>query len=258
MVLSSPSSCIINTAKGAKVFSAAIAATGDVQQTAKDGEEKLKLHTHSYCCLDYAQKHFQDDHDVSLIVCALGFSLHCWIVSHVDGHLHVSYAVMRFLLPPDLFSWTAHFFPSATIFLSSEAIYSALDALRLISPNDEYFHCEKCNGELVAESDKLAAEEMGDGDDNARRRRREKLKDMLQKIEPCHWLLMPGTAPRLPARARLGAGACLTGLYLFFLLFDVGVIEGWLFRSQLGFGNGGFRAVVLWVMTTLQNEIVCP
>lgn len=61
--------------------------------------------------------------------------------------------------------------------------YSALDALRLISPDDEYFHCEKCNGELVAESDKLAAEEMGEGDDNARRRRREKLKDMLQKIE---------------------------------------------------------------------------
>lgn len=48
---------------------------------------------------------------------------------------------------------------------------------------DEYFHCESCNGELVAESDKLAAQEVGDGDDNARRRRREKLKDMLQKME---------------------------------------------------------------------------
>lgn len=48
---------------------------------------------------------------------------------------------------------------------------------------DEYFHCESCNGELVAESDKLAAQEGGDGDDNARRRRREKLKDMLQKME---------------------------------------------------------------------------
>lgn len=35
----------------------------------------------------------------------------------------------------------------------------------------------------MAESDKLAAQEMGDGDDNARRRRREKLKDMLQKLE---------------------------------------------------------------------------
>lgn len=52
-----------------------------------------------------------------------------------------------------------------------------------MSFTDEYFHCENCNGELVAESDKLASEEMGDGDDNARRRRREKLKDMLQKME---------------------------------------------------------------------------
>ena len=61
--------------------------------------------------------------------------------------------------------------------------YNALDALLLISLEDEYFHCERCNGELVAESDKLAAQEVGDGDDNARRRRREKLKDMLQKME---------------------------------------------------------------------------
>lgn len=61
--------------------------------------------------------------------------------------------------------------------------YTALDALRLISLEDEFFHCESCNGELVAESDKLAAQEGGDGDDNARRRRREKLKDMLQNLE---------------------------------------------------------------------------
>ena len=61
--------------------------------------------------------------------------------------------------------------------------YSAFDALQLVSLTDEYFHCERCNGELVAESDKLAAEEMGDGDDNAKRRRHEKLKDMLQKME---------------------------------------------------------------------------
>lgn len=61
--------------------------------------------------------------------------------------------------------------------------YTALDALRLISLEDEYFHCENCNGELVAESDKLAAVQGGDGDDNARKRRHEKLKDMLQKME---------------------------------------------------------------------------
>lgn len=46
---------ILQTAKGAKVFSAAVAATGDGHHTGKEGEEKVKLHTHSYCCLDYAQ-----------------------------------------------------------------------------------------------------------------------------------------------------------------------------------------------------------
>ena len=61
--------------------------------------------------------------------------------------------------------------------------YSAFDALQLVSYTDEYFHCETCNGELVAESDKLASEEMGDGDDNVRKRRHEKLKDMQQRIE---------------------------------------------------------------------------
>ncbi|KAF8783660.1 hypothetical protein HU200_000412 [Digitaria exilis] len=61
--------------------------------------------------------------------------------------------------------------------------YSAFDALQLVSYTDEYFHCENCNGELVAESDKLVFEEMGDGDDNVRKRRCEKLKDMQQRIE---------------------------------------------------------------------------
>lgn len=61
--------------------------------------------------------------------------------------------------------------------------YSALDVLQLISPTGEHFVCERCNNELIAESDKLASQEMGDGDENARRRHREKLKEMLQKIE---------------------------------------------------------------------------
>jgi len=61
--------------------------------------------------------------------------------------------------------------------------YNALDALRLISFEDEDFHCEHCNGKLEVESDKLAAQEGGDRDENARRLRREKLKDMLQKME---------------------------------------------------------------------------
>ncbi|KAK8344687.1 hypothetical protein V6Z12_A07G095000 [Gossypium hirsutum] len=43
------------TAKGAKLYNAAVAATVDGQPSGKEGEEKVKLHTHSYCCLDYAQ-----------------------------------------------------------------------------------------------------------------------------------------------------------------------------------------------------------
>lgn len=45
----------LQTAKGAKIYSAAVAATAEGQRNAKEGEEKIKLHTHSYCCLDYAQ-----------------------------------------------------------------------------------------------------------------------------------------------------------------------------------------------------------
>lgn len=63
--------------------------------------------------------------------------------------------------------------------------YTALDALQLITPYDEYFHCESCNGVLVAESDKLAIQDLGDGDDNARKHRHDKIKDMLSKMEVC-------------------------------------------------------------------------
>lgn len=61
--------------------------------------------------------------------------------------------------------------------------YNALDALRLVSFEDDDFHCESCNGKLEVESDKFVVQEGADGDDNARRRRHEKLKDMLQKME---------------------------------------------------------------------------
>lgn len=41
----------------------------------------------------------------------------------------------------------------------------------------------------MAESDKLAAQEIKDADDNARRRRREKLREMLQKMEVCEFIV---------------------------------------------------------------------
>ncbi|KAL2462972.1 Transcription factor TFIIE [Forsythia ovata] len=43
------------TAKGEKIYSAAKAANVYVKRAGREGVEKIKKHTHSYCCLDYAQ-----------------------------------------------------------------------------------------------------------------------------------------------------------------------------------------------------------
>ncbi|KAK1314143.1 hypothetical protein QJS10_CPA06g02182 [Acorus calamus] len=141
------------SAKGGKTYNAAISAAGDGQQVVKEGEEKTKMHTHSYCCLDYSQ-----------IYDVVRYRMHR-MKKKLKDELDNRNTIQEYICP------------------NCERRYSAFDALRLISMKDDSFHCEKCDGELVAESDKLAAEEMGDADDNARRRRREKLKDMLQKIE---------------------------------------------------------------------------
>ena len=64
--------------------------------------------------------------------------------------------------------------------------YSALDATRLINVFSELFECENCQTELVEESDKFAVAaptDVADGEDNARRRRREKLKELLEKLD---------------------------------------------------------------------------
>ncbi|OAY36125.1 general transcription factor IIE subunit 1 [Manihot esculenta] len=141
------------TAKGAKIYSAAVAATAEGQQGRKEGDEKIKLHTHSYCCLDYAQ-----------IYDVVRYRLQR-LRKKLKDELESRNTVQEYICP------------------DCGRKYNALDALRLISPDDECFHCESCNGELVAESDKLAAQEVGDADDNAKRRRHEKLKDVLQKME---------------------------------------------------------------------------
>ncbi|KAF9608776.1 hypothetical protein IFM89_011397 [Coptis chinensis] len=143
----------LQTAKGAKIFSAAVAATADGQPLMKEGEEKLKLHTHSYCCLDYAQ-----------IYDVVRYRMHR-MKKKLKDELGNRNTVQEYICP------------------NCNRRYTALDALRLISPNDEYFHCENCDTVLVAASDKLAADEIGDGDDNARSRRLEKLKDILQKMD---------------------------------------------------------------------------
>ncbi|GFP89521.1 general transcription factor iie subunit 1 [Phtheirospermum japonicum] len=141
------------TTKGAKVYNAAAAATGDGQQTGREGDDKLKMHTHSYCCLDYAQ-----------IYDVVRYRLHR-MKKKLKDELESKNTIQEYICP------------------NCSKRYTALDALRLISAYDEYFHCESCNEVLVAESDKLAAQESGDGDDNARRRRHEKIKDMLSKME---------------------------------------------------------------------------
>ncbi|CAN1342964.1 General transcription factor IIE subunit 1 [Linum perenne] len=141
------------TAKGAKLYSAAVAATTEVQN-GKEGEDKVKLHTHSYCCLDYAQ-----------IYDVVRYRLHR-LKKKLKDELDEKNTIQEYVCP------------------NCGRRYNALDALRLISMEDEFFHCENCNGELVAESDKLTVQD-GDTDDNARRRRREKLKDLLQKMEVC-------------------------------------------------------------------------
>ncbi|WJX30667.1 hypothetical protein P8452_19180 [Trifolium repens] len=137
------------TAKGAKIYSAAVAST-----TGKEGEEKVKLHTHSYCCLDYAQ-----------IYDVVRYRLH-HMKHKLKDELENKNTIREYLCT------------------NCGNRYNSLDVLGLLSSEDGDFLCERCNGTLV-ESDQLAAQEGGDGDgdENARRRRREKLKDMLQKME---------------------------------------------------------------------------
>ncbi|KAJ0049683.1 hypothetical protein Pint_16405 [Pistacia integerrima] len=141
------------TAKGAKIYSAAVAATADGQPFGKEGEEKIKLHTHSYCCLDYAQ-----------IYDVIRYRIHR-MKKKLKDELDNRNTIQEYICP------------------KCDKRYNALDALRLVSEEDGNFRCESCNGELRAESDKFAAQEGGDGDDNARKRRREKLKSMLQNME---------------------------------------------------------------------------
>ncbi|WJX36534.1 hypothetical protein P8452_24400 [Trifolium repens] len=135
------------TAKGAKIYSAAVAATAD----ATTGKEKL--HTHSYCCLDYA--HICD---------VVRYKLH-WVMHELKDELENKSTFQKYTCT------------------KCGKRYNSLDASRLLSYEDGDFLCEHCNGKLEFGSDKLAAQEGGDGDENARRRRREKLKDMLKKME---------------------------------------------------------------------------
>ncbi|XP_010536647.1 PREDICTED: general transcription factor IIE subunit 1-like isoform X2 [Tarenaya hassleriana] len=139
------------TAKGVKMYSAAVAATTDLQS--RGGEEKVKLHTHSYCCLDYAQ-----------IYDVVRYRIHR-MKKKLKDEMEDKNSVQEYVCP------------------NCRRKYNALDALQLISMEDDCFHCENCNGELIVENDKLTSQDAGDGDDNARKLRREKLKELLQKVQ---------------------------------------------------------------------------
>ncbi|KAL2896027.1 Transcription initiation factor IIE subunit alpha [Bienertia sinuspersici] len=142
------------TAKGVRLHAAAVAATVEAQHHRREGEEKTKLHTHSYCCLDYAQ-----------IYDVVRYRMHR-MKKKLKDELDSKNTIQEYICP------------------NCSKRYTALDVARLISDDGENSLCENCKGELVAETDKLAAQEqVGDADDNARRRRREKLKEMLEKLE---------------------------------------------------------------------------
>ncbi|KAE8654918.1 General transcription factor IIE subunit 1 isoform 3 [Hibiscus syriacus] len=96
------------TAKGAKIYSAAVAATVDNQVGGKEGEEKIKLHTHSYCCLDYAQ-----------IYDVVRYRL--YRMKKKKDELEDKNTVQEYVCP------------------GCGKRYNALDALRLVSLEDEIF-----------------------------------------------------------------------------------------------------------------------
>ncbi|KAL6846747.1 hypothetical protein ACP4OV_024195 [Aristida adscensionis] len=112
-----------------------------------DEREKAKLHTHSYCALDHAQ-----------ILDVVRYRLHR-MRRKLKDELDSRDTVQRYVCP------------------RCGRRYSAFDALQLVSYADDYFHCEACDGELVA-----AAEKPGDCADTARRHRREKLRDMQRRM----------------------------------------------------------------------------
>lgn len=138
------------SSKGAKIYNAAVAATADGQVTGREGDEKLKMHTQSYCCLDYSQ-----------IYDVVRYRIHR-MRKKLKDELESRNTVQEYACP------------------NCNKRYTALDALRLISLTDEYFHCERCDGILVAESAKIGNQELGDGDD---RNRHNKVKDLLTKME---------------------------------------------------------------------------
>ncbi|EOA18730.1 hypothetical protein CARUB_v10007312mg [Capsella rubella] len=112
--------------------------------TSGRAEDKVKVQMHSYWCLDYSQ-----------IYDVVRYKLHLMKKKFKD-ELEDKDTVQE---------------------------YGCLKCKKkLISMEDDSFHCEKCNGELVMECNKLTSEVV-DGDDKTRRQQREHLKALLQNME---------------------------------------------------------------------------
>ncbi|KAL5204226.1 hypothetical protein ABZP36_009097 [Zizania latifolia] len=137
-------------AKGVKISSAASATAGDVQP---EGGENVKMHTHSYCCLDYAQVHDVVRYRILRMR------------KKLKDELDDRDTIQQYVCP------------------NCKNRYSAFDALHLVSYMDDSFHCEHCNGEVLPENENLELEELMDGGDNSRKHKRDKLKNMQQRME---------------------------------------------------------------------------
>ncbi|KAL0727512.1 hypothetical protein Bca4012_023605 [Brassica carinata] len=130
------------TAKRAKIYNVAVAAATAHGRAV----DNLKLHTQSYCCLDY--QHMYDTARLRLQK----------IKRKLKDELEDKYSLQKYCCP------------------NCSRKYSALDALRLISMEDDAFHCERCNGVLVVEcNNKLSSKEAVDGGDSAKIRQRQRL-----------------------------------------------------------------------------------
>ncbi|KAI3926052.1 hypothetical protein MKW98_028188 [Papaver atlanticum] len=139
---------------------------------AADGHGKEgKVHTRSYCCLDYSQIH-----DV------VRYRHHRM---KKKLKLDCRNTVQEYLCP------------------GCNRRYNALDALHLISSTGEGFLCENCNGKLVAEGDDLAAKKLRD---MLKQKMKKQLKPLKEQLKNVKDLTCPeyGTLQAWEARAFMG------------------------------------------------------
>eukprot|EP00897_Mesotaenium_endlicherianum_P001830 jgi/Mesen1/1675/ME000137S00591 len=141
---------------------AAAAHTAEEAKEEEGGELKMKKHTHTYCCIDYAQIY-----DVTR------YRIHR-ARRAIKDELEDRNTLQEYVCP------------------KCASRYTALDASRLLDYStgelkcDREFNYGRCNAEVQEDADKYAHEDGtggGGGEDNTRRRRREKLKELQAKME---------------------------------------------------------------------------